>query len=429
MKEKITKNDIELTFVNAVKKKLLKPEDSAAIFYDLTFLKERIEEVKKSFPSNSLHTVAIKACPVINVLKYIKSFGTGLEAASLPEVYLAENSGYENENIVFDSPAKTKDEIEYAINLKAHINADSLAELEVINQIVGGNKSGATFGLRINPQVGTGKILITSVAGDYSKFGVPVKEFRKQIVEAYLKYDWLTGIHLHVGSQGCPIELFIKGIDVVYQLTCEINSLLAKQNKGRQINIFDLGGGFPVSYRKEETAISIADYAKTMKENFPLLFTDKFKLITEFGRYYYANTAFAVSRIDNIKHQKGITTIVSHLGADFLLRRAYVPEQWHHDMDIMSGGGEFRSGAAEEKSVIAGPLCFAGDVIAKEILLPKAETGDYIVIHDVGAYTLSMWSRYNSRQMPKIIGYLNNGEDFILLKERESLDKVLQFWS
>ena len=39
------------------------------------------------------------------------------------------------------------------------------------------------------------------------------------------------------------------------------------------------------------------------------------------------------------------------------------------------------------------------------VLLPKVVVGDFIVFKDVGAYTTSMWSRYNSRQLPAILGY------------------------
>ena len=42
-------------------------------------------------------------------------------------------------------------------------------------------------------------------------------------------------------------------------------------------------------------------------------------------------------------------------------------------------------------------LCFANDIIARDIELPKAEDGDYLVIHDNGAYTFGMWSKYVSR--------------------------------
>jgi diaminopimelate decarboxylase len=425
MKEKISAADASAVLAKAAAQGIINEHDSAAVFYDLTFLLDRFAEVRRNFPPGSLHAAAVKACPIINIIKLLNQNGYGLEAASLPEVYLGEKSGFPNNNIIFDSPAKTAEEIEYAINLGVHINADSLEELETINNLLTGKKTEATFGLRVNPQVGTGRIAITSVAGDYSKFGVPVKEFKEQIIDAYIKYEWLTGIHLHVGSQGCPLELLLKGVGVVYDLANEINSHL--EGTGRQINIFDLGGGYPVSYYAIDSPQSLVEYTEAIKNRFPLLFTRKYKLITEFGRYYFANTAFAVSRADNIKHQKGITTLVSHLGGDFLIRKVYNPENWHHDMSVADKAGKLKTGAFE-KYVIAGPLCFGGDVLEKEIELPKIEKEDYLIIHDVGAYTLSMWSRYNSRQVPKVIGYYNDGEDFVILKERETLDNVYNFW-
>lgn len=429
MKEKIPEDEISLVFNKALKAGLINNDDTSVVFYDLSFIKERIDEVKKLFPAEALHGTAIKANPLTGILKIIREFGVNVEAASLPEFYLAEKTGYEGKKIIFDSPAKTEQEIEYTIGRGAHINADSLEELELINKILAGKKSSTTFGLRINPQVGTGKILLTSVAGEYSKFGVPVKEFRQEISEAYLKYEWLTGIHLHVGSQGCPLDLLIKGIDVIYNLALEINSLLLEKKKERKIYLFDIGGGVPVNYKKEDKFFTMGDYSAALRKYFPLLFTERFRLITEFGRYYNANSAFAVSRVDNIKKQKEITTIVSHLGADFLIRHVYSPEFWHHDISVTDKEGRLKTGSGKNKYVIGGPLCFAGDVVAKEIYLPPVQKGDYLVLQDVGAYTYSMWSRYNSRQMPKVIGYYNNGEKFIILKERESLQKIFQFWS
>ena len=66
------------------------------------------------------------------------------------------------------------------------------------------------------------------------------------------------------------------------------------------------------------------------------------------------------------------------------------------------------------------------------LFLLQSETlqeGDYILIHDAGAYTLSMWSRYNSRQMPKVIGYRSETDKFEVLKERENLEALQEFWS
>ena len=47
-------------------------------------------------------------------------------------------------------------------------------------------------GLRINPQTGLGRIRATSVAGSYSKFGVPLQE-RPRIKAAFARYPWLHG--------------------------------------------------------------------------------------------------------------------------------------------------------------------------------------------------------------------------------------------
>ena len=56
------------------------------------------------------------------------------------------------------------------------------------------------------------------------------------------------------------------------------------------------------------------------------------------------------------------------------------------------------------------------------------EEGDFILIHDTGGYTLSLWSRHTSRQIPKVLGYQNDGEQFKILKKRESLEDVYNFW-
>jgi len=67
-------------------------------------------------------------------------------------------------------------------------------------------------------------------------------------------------------------------------------------------------------------------------------------------------------------------------------------------------------------------------LIAREIDLPRTNEGDYVIVQDTGSYTLSMWSRYNSRQAPKIVGYFNNGNKFTILKEKETLAQVADIW-
>ena len=84
--------------------------------------------------------------------------------------------------------------------------------------------------------------------------------------------------------------------------------------------------------------------------------------------------------------------------------------------------------APEEPHTIAGPLCFAGDILAEDVLLPRVEEGDWIVIHDVGGYTLSLWSRHCNRGLPLVLGYSANPWRFRVLLEGEKPEDVVRFW-
>ena len=80
---------------------------------------------------------------------------------------------------------------------------------------------------------------------------------------------------------------------------------------------------------------------------------------------------------------------------------------------------------------IVGPLCFGGDIIARGVSLPAIDVGDWLVIRDVGAYTLSMWSRHCSRGIPAVIGYERTADAITtrLLRRAESAADVVRFWS
>lgn len=429
MVPRISEEKMSHTFLAALKKGIVNENDSSLIFYDLSYLKERVLDLVDLFPKSTLHAVAIKANPLTKILDFLRPLDAGLEAASLPELYLAEKAGFSKNKIVFDSPVKTIPEIEYAMDLGVHINADSIFELNRIAELLKKRKTTATFGIRINPQVGTGSILSTSVAGEFSKFGVPIKEYRNELIDYFLKHDWLTGVHLHIGSQGCPLNQLVDGVKIVYDFANQVNDMLERNKCERRIDIFDLGGGLPVSYYKNEMPVTMTEYKKELSAQCPGLFQEKFKLITEFGRYINANTGWVVSRVEYLKHYNQLKTAMIHVGADLFLRECYRPEDWHHEIAVLDGKGHLKTGKDDTTYVIAGPLCFAGDIIAKEIELPPVEPGDYIVIQDTGAYTLSMWSRYNSRQIPKVVGYYKNGEKFEILKERETLETLRDFWS
>jgi diaminopimelate decarboxylase len=421
----LTIESIGKAFRLALANGFIREEDTLVMFHDLSSLQERIHHMKSVFPASTLHAVAMKANPLIRILEFIHQFGVGAEVASLAELKMALKAGYTGEKIVFDSPVKTWQELEFALTTGVHINIDSLAELERIATLKLTIDSGSTIGIRINPQVGVGTILESSVAGEYSKFGIPIKTGRKELVDAFLTYPWLTGVHMHVGSQGCSKELLLSGIGVLYDFVIEINE--ERKATGQQpISIFDIGGGFPISYKGDQIPVLMEDYAHAIRNEFPELFTIHYLLFTEFGRWVHTNAGWTVSRVEYVKRDSGINTAMIHAGADLFLRECLNPISWQHEYSVFDKTGNLKSGKDINPYNLAGPLCFSGDILARNVALPVIEEGDYIVIHDTGGYTFSMWSRYNSRQTPRIIGYA--GEVFEILKERESFEELEGFW-
>lgn len=406
---------------------LIDNNDTALIFQDIAYLQERINTLKLIFPKNTLHAVAVKANPLVKVLTKIKQASVGLEVATLPELFLAEQVNFAADKIIYDSPSKTIDEIEYALKLGVYINADSFDELDRIALLMKKQKTKSIIGVRVNPQVGSGSIKSTSVAENISKFGIPLKSNKDRLKEYYLKYDWIRGIHVHIGSQGCPVSLIVKGIGKVLTFAEQVNHFLEQNTNKNRITHFDLGGGLAVSYFQEKETVSMENYHALLKKNFHELFSGKYRLITEFGRYLHANTGWVASKVEYVKREKNYNILMIHVGADLLLRKCYNPDDWHHQITILDKNGNIKKGIDKIRYTVAGPLCFAGDIIARDIELPVVEAGDYLLIHDTGAYTLSMWSRYNSRQIPKVIGYNKNA--FEILKQRETKKDLFDFWS
>jgi diaminopimelate decarboxylase len=82
--------------------------------------------------------------------------------------------------------------------------------------------------------------------------------------------------------------------------------------------------------------------------------------------------------------------------------------------------------------VVAGPLCESGDVFTQEEggvvvtrRLPGAQVGDYLILHDAGAYGAAMSSNYNTRRLATEL--LVSEERVEVIRERQTIDHILQF--
>ena len=59
----------------------------------------------------------------------------------------------------------------------------------------------------------------------------------------------------------------------------------------------------------------------------------------------------------------------------------------------------------------------------------RPQPGDWLVVHDTGAYTMGLWSRHCSRGMPVVLGYRDGGKDLDVLRRKETPEDLVRFWS
>ena len=78
-----------------------------------------------------------------------------------------------------------------------------------------------------------------------------------------------------------------------------------------------------------------------------------------------------------------------------------------------------------EKVTIAGRYCESGDILIKDIDLPKLEEGDVICVYNTGSYNYSMASNYNRTQKSAMV-LVNSGLSDIIVN-RETLDDLIRY--
>ncbi len=415
MLEKITPEETSEIFKKAQKNNLIDEWDSAVIFYSFDILQNRLQHLKRVFPANVLHAIAIKTNSLPGVLRFIVQNGFGLEAASWEELQLAKKAGLSNCKAVFDSPAKRKIEIDLcSTTLQGMIlNANCLEELKMIP-----NNSNLQVGLRINPLIKTGAPGMFDVSTYRSKFGVPINE-PQSIIDACIKYPFITGLHMHSGSEIKNTQNNVGAIKKLKLLADEINTHRFKKSIDSKIIFIDIGGGIPADYSKN-TQPGLDIFVDNIYNSCPDLFSN-YKVITEFGHFIHAHTSWIFSDIEYVlKNAKDSPEVVIiHVGADMFVRQAYSQNQKNYRLTVLDRNGDIKI-YQKQKYDIAGPLCFSGDYLFYEKKLPTLRKNDKLIIHNVGANTYSLWSNHCNRDFPKVIGYSLQNDNMEIIQHRTS---------
>ncbi|NUP77205.1 MAG: diaminopimelate decarboxylase [Nonomuraea sp.] len=410
---------------HAVRAGALGPGQPVAGFLDPAGVRDSVTALHDAFGAvpDVLHTFAAKAASLIPVLRLLADAGMGCEVASPGELRIALDAGFDPATIVFDSPAKTREELRQALELGVAVNADSLAELRRVDGLRAAGSS-SVVGLRVNPQVGTGSIGAMSTATATSKFGVALRDpgAREAVVRAFAERPWLTRLHAHVGSQGCPLDLIAAGIAETYRLAEEINDALGE----RRVTSIDIGGGLPVNFDGDEVTPTFAAYVGALRAAVPGLFDGRYALVTEFGRSLLAKNGFIGALVEYTKDAGGRRIAITHAGAQVATRTVFMPDAWPLRVGAFDAAGDPKDGPLRAQDV-AGPCCFAGDVVAHARELPELAEGDIVVLYDTGAYYFSTPWAYNSLPYPAVHGFTvapDGGVRLAEVRAAQTLDEI-----
>ncbi|MGV9255505.1 diaminopimelate decarboxylase [Streptomyces sp. NPDC003697] len=421
----------------AVEQGLLGPRAPIVGLLDVAGIRESAAALRAAFDAvvapgtPVLHAFAVKATPLVPVLRLLHEEGVGAEVASPGELALARAAGIPPGHVVLDSPAKTPAELREALALGIAVNADNPQELERIDALLADGAGPAAagprspVGIRVNPQLGGGSIGALSTATATSKFGVALRDegARAWVVRAFLDRPWLNRLHAHTGSQGIPLTLMTRGVAETYALAEEINERAGR----RQIDTVDIGGGLPVNFSSDTTDPTFAQYARALREAVPGLFDGRYGLVTEFGRSLLARHGTVVARVEYAKRAGGRRVAVTHAGVQVATRTVYAPGSWPLRIAAYDAEGRPKPGP-EVVQDVAGPACFAGDLLAEGRALPLLDQGDYAAALDTGAYYFAHHYAYNSLARPGVHGFVRDGSGgvaFATVREPQTLAEIV----
>ncbi|MET9876922.1 diaminopimelate decarboxylase [Actinacidiphila glaucinigra] len=410
----------------AVERGLIGPDRPVVGLLDLDGVRAAAADLRAAFATPGVevtHTFAVKAASLVPVLRLLSEEGVGAEVASPGELALARAAGVPPGRIVLDSPAKTPDELREALALGIALNADNPQELARLDRLVPPGTTAAPLGLRVNPQVGAGSIGAMSTATATSKFGVALRDEGAVdwVVRAYLDRPWLTRLHTHTGSQGVPLELMAAGVRAAYELAERINTAAGR----RQVTTLDIGGGLPVNFASDEVRPGFRAYADALRAAVPGLFDGRYALVTEFGRSLVAKEGTILARVEYAKTVGGRAIAVTHAGAQVATRTVFAPGAWPLRVLALDPKGRPKDGEPVVQDV-AGPCCFAGDLVATARELPLLAEGDLVALPDTGAYYFSTHFAYNSLPRPAVHGYSGPGPAFRTLRRAQTLEELVR---
>lgn len=385
--------------------------------YDAATIRQRIAQV------SNFETIrfAQKACSNIHILKLMREQGVKVDAVSRGEILRALAAGYvaggEPSEIVFTADLFDAATLDCVVEHGVPVNAGSI---DMLHQL-GARSPGHAVWLRINPGFGHGHSNKTNTGGEHSKHGIWHTDLPAALAAIKQHGLKLVGLHMHIGS----------GVDYSHlQEVCGamVNLVRTAHAAGHDLHAISAGGGLSIPYRSGDPVVDTQHYHglwDAARQQAEAIVGHKLGLEIEPGRFLVAESGVLLGQVRATKNAGNNHFVLVDTGFNELMRPSMYGS--YHAMSVLRRDG---TQAAEQPTVVAGPLCESGDVFTQGdggVVLPRdlpaAQVGDLLVIHDTGAYGASMSSNYNTR--PLIAEVLVDGDKARLIRRRQTVDELL----
>ena len=369
-------------------------------YYDTALLRQTIKTITDEVAKHEGYHIhyAVKACANPKVLRIIADSGLGADCVSGGEIQACIDAGFPANTIVYAGVGKADWEIELGLNVGIqYFNVESVAELEVIEEIAARMNKTANVSFRINPDVGAHTHANITTGLSENKFGIAMQDMERVILMAKeMPHIEFVGLHFHIGSQ-------ILEMDDFQALALRINELqdrLEKNGIGPVKNI-NVGGGLGIDYQEPDVhpIPGFGKFFDTYAQNLKL--RPGQQLHFELGRSIVGQCGSLIAKCLYVKQATHRQFVILDAGMTDLIRPALYDA--HHHIENLTS-----QEANTQSYDVVGPICESSDVFQRDCTLPVTHRGDLIALRSAGAYGEIMASQYNCRPLP--IGYVT--EDF-----------------
>ena len=369
--------------------------------------------------------------------RLIAASGYGFDAVSGGEIAVLRAAGVDMSSVHLHGNNKAPDELRLALEAGVgRIVIDNLDEIALLESVASESREGGTSGtvqpvlVRLSPNVDAHTHVKTTTGILDTKFGIPIATgHAEQALQAVADAPHLDfrGLHVHLGSPIFEIAPYTLAIEVLAEFWADIvrDRLGLDVPPGRQADRameLSIGGGFAVAYRGDQQPPTPEAYARTIAtalrreagaRGLPLP-----HLIIEPGRALVARAGIALYSVGARKAIPGLRTYVSVDGG---MADNIRPAMYGASYEVIAV--ERPLAPPEETVTIAGKYCESGDLLARDIELPRLRPGEIVAMPAAGAYHLAMASNYNLAAKPAVL-LLDDGRAH-LLRRRETAEDLM----